>query len=546
MLRAFQWHRRPAAGAHPTLVRPPHPRTPARPAGPLEAAPPARVRARIRPHRLRLLAAPRASRDRRVGRAASSVGLHACVVHTMTRALALVLMASSTIRASPVTVKSGDGSLALSFEGAAITGISLGGATHTQPSGGNNPAFSLAEFSSGAAGPPANSSRNMAANGDFSVVDADPSHAQGWNSSPDTCPLGYTRVTNHQYTRAGHAAAIMVTTPNATARAGAQHVWTAPPGKPLDADTVILSGWSKALEDDGGGGDYALYVDLIYADGTPQWGSRADFTSGPHDWEYKYHMISLEKPVKEMTIYCLYRGRKGSVLFDSVSVGLPASGSATSAFVGESYTVAGQNNLSAVTVHAAKRSAVATLQYNVTATFHARSDHIRLDGAVLVSSTSAGGAVPDRAVSLSFAVPVAAPGWSLWTDTDTSVTIGTEREYAGQSQTLTGSPNPIDLYPFATMTSPGGTEGIAVGVPMEDIVYVQRTHFVTETSSLIITFDFGLTNRSNVFPSMGSFTVLLYALNRPQDGFRGALQQCVASQHPHRLVPANVALANAS
>jgi hypothetical protein len=96
------------------------------------------------------------------------------------------------------------------------------------------------------------------------------------------------------------------------------------------------------------------------------------------------------------------------------------------------------------------------------------------------------------------------------------------------------------------MTSPGGTEGIAVGVPMEDIVYVQRTHFVTETSSLIITFDFGLTNRSNVFPSMGSFTVLLYALNRPQDGFRGALQQCVASQHPHRLVPANVALANAS
>ncbi len=368
----------------------------------------------------------------------------------------------------------------------------------------------------------------MASNGDFSLADAtDPAHAKGWNSGVDTCPLGYTRVTSRQLTRAGHVAAIMVTTPNATAKAGAQHVWTAPPGKLLDADSVVVSGWSRALADDGGGGDYALYVDLIYEDGTPQWGSRADFTSGPHDWEYKYHIISLEKPVKEMTIYCLYRGRKGSVLFDSVSVGLPVAGPSAAAFSGESYLVAGQNNLSAVTVHASKNSAVPSLQYNVTATFQGHSDHIRLDGAVLAASTTADGAVPDLAVSLSFAVPIAASGWSLWSDTDTSVTIGTEHEYAGQSQTLRGSPHPIDLYPFATLTSPDGTKGLSVGVPMENVVYVQRTYYSTENSSLIITFDFGLTNRSDVFPSMGTFSVLLYALSRPQEGFRGALQQCV-------------------
>eukprot|EP01043_Picozoa_sp_COSAG02_P021883 COSAG02_NODE_1123_length_14441_cov_28.984521_2_plen_389_part_00 len=367
----------------------------------------------------------------------------------------------------------------------------------------------------------------MAANGDFSVADAaDPAHAKGWNSGADICPLGYTRVTSRNFTRAGHAAAIMVTTPNATAKAGAQHAWTAPSGKLLDGDSVVVSGWSKALSDDGGGGDYALYVDLIYEDGTPLWGSRADFTSGPHDWEYKYHIISLEKPVKEMTIYCLYRGRKGSVLFDSVSVGLPTVGPSAAAFIGESYFVAGQNNLSAVTVHASKPSNVPSLVYNVTATFQGHSDHIRLDGAVLAASTT-NGAVPDRAVSLSFAVPIAASGWSLWSDTDTSVTIGTEREYEGQSQTLRGSPHPIDLYPFATLTSAGGTKGLAVGVPMEDVVYVQRTYYTTENSSLVITFDFGLTNRSDTFPSMGTFSVLLYALSRPQEGFRGALQQYV-------------------
>ena len=353
---------------------------------------------------------------------------------------------------------------------------------------------------------------------------ADPAHAEGWNSGADTCPLGYKRVTSRNFTRAGHAAAIMVTTPNATSKAGAHHVWTAPRGKLLDADSVVVSGWSKALSDDGGGGDYALYVDLIYEDGTPKWGSRADFTSGPHDWEYKYHIISLEKPVKEMTIYCLYRGRQGSVLFDSVSVGLPTVEPSAAAFIGESYSVAGQNNLSAVTVHASKSSNVPSLQFNVTATFQGHSDHIRLDGAVIAASTT-DGAVPDRAVSLSFAVPIAALGWSLWSDTDTSVTIGTEREYAGQSQTLRGSPHPIDLYPFATLTSPGGTKGLVVGVPMEDVVYVQRTHYTSENSSLVITFDFGLTNRSDTFPSMGTFSVLLYALSRPQEGFRGALQQ---------------------
>ena len=456
--------------------------------------------------------------------------------------LAACGLVTGTAAAPPVSVSAADGSIALSFAGADISSTTLGEAAVVQP------AFTLAEFSSGASGPPANSSENLAANGDFSAVDpSDPTRAKGWTAALDY-PLAYARVTDKQLTRAGHTAAIRVTTPNATAKAGAAYQWNAPTGKPLTADSIIISAWSKALADDGGGGDYALYVDLVYEDGAPKWGSRADFSSGAHDWEYNYHIISLEKPVKEISIYCLYRGRKGSVLFDSVSVGLPASGAASEGLVGSSYAVGDQNNISAVTVHANCVSSLPAVGYNLTATFKAREDHIRVstqathhlsvfrclflrdclwlqvDGGV-VTSTSDGSPPPDRAVALSFALPLAAQGWNLWSDTDTPTTIGPERQYSGQSDTLKGSPNPIDLYPFTALTSPDGTEGIMLAIPMEEIVYVQRTHYSTRNSSLVLTFDFGLSKQSDVYPNMAAFSCLVFALKHPQHGFRGALQQ---------------------
>eukprot|EP01043_Picozoa_sp_COSAG02_P021882 COSAG02_NODE_1123_length_14441_cov_28.984521_1_plen_87_part_00 len=57
--------------------------------------------------------------------------------------LYLLVASSTSAPASAVTVRSGDGSLSLSFEGAAITATSLGGVTTNSQS-----AFSLTEFSS--------------------------------------------------------------------------------------------------------------------------------------------------------------------------------------------------------------------------------------------------------------------------------------------------------------------------------------------------------------------------------------------------------------
>jgi hypothetical protein len=84
-------------------------------------------------------------------------------------------------------------------------------------------------------------------------------------------------------------------------------------------DTILASGWSRAEADDGAG-DYAVYLDIIYTDGTPLWGQQARFTRGPHDWQQATCVVHPKKPVKEIRVYVLYRRAIGTVWFDDVRV----------------------------------------------------------------------------------------------------------------------------------------------------------------------------------------------------------------------------------
>ncbi|HKI81044.1 MAG TPA: hypothetical protein VKA04_05315, partial [Pseudodesulfovibrio sp.] len=82
-----------------------------------------------------------------------------------------------------------------------------------------------------------------------------------------------------------------------------------------------VSGWSRAEGVDGGrDSGYSLYVDLLYTDGTPLWGQTANFSTGTHDWERRAVLILPEKPVKSLTLHCLFRGHAGRAWFDDVGV----------------------------------------------------------------------------------------------------------------------------------------------------------------------------------------------------------------------------------
>ncbi|MGE5611518.1 MAG: hypothetical protein ACM359_19870 [Bacillota bacterium] len=79
---------------------------------------------------------------------------------------------------------------------------------------------------------------------------------------------------------------------------------------------LVASAMSKAENVTGGNNpDYALYLDLIYTDGSHLWGQAAAFDVGTHDWQERRVRIMPEKPVKEVSFYLLFRQHAGKAFF---------------------------------------------------------------------------------------------------------------------------------------------------------------------------------------------------------------------------------------
>jgi hypothetical protein len=84
---------------------------------------------------------------------------------------------------------------------------------------------------------------------------------------------------------------------------------------------ILIGGWSKAENVSGtADGNYALYADIAYTDGSNLYGQIAPFEVGTHDWQSASVTIRPEKPVKGLTLYALFRYKTGKVWFDDVSL----------------------------------------------------------------------------------------------------------------------------------------------------------------------------------------------------------------------------------
>ena len=84
---------------------------------------------------------------------------------------------------------------------------------------------------------------------------------------------------------------------------------------------LLFSGWSKVENVNGDpGGDYSLYADVTYADGTYLYAQIAPFGTGTHDWEFKSVTIRPEKPIRSLMVHALFRRKTGIVWFDEVSL----------------------------------------------------------------------------------------------------------------------------------------------------------------------------------------------------------------------------------
>ncbi len=90
---------------------------------------------------------------------------------------------------------------------------------------------------------------------------------------------------------------------------------------------LILHGFSKGenVFPANLSGDYSLYLDARYVDGSPLWGEIVPF-GGTGDagrgtgWQWGWRLIVPEKPIREAIVYALFRYRKGRAWFDGVGL----------------------------------------------------------------------------------------------------------------------------------------------------------------------------------------------------------------------------------
>lgn len=86
---------------------------------------------------------------------------------------------------------------------------------------------------------------------------------------------------------------------------------------------IVISGWSKAYDMSGVcDNDYAICADINFIDGTVIRCEAAKFKTGTHDWEFSSRIVEIPKPVKNIHMYALLRGKhKGTAWFDDLFIG---------------------------------------------------------------------------------------------------------------------------------------------------------------------------------------------------------------------------------
>lgn len=303
---------------------------------------------------------------------------------------------------------------------------------------------------------------------------------------------------------------------------------------------LVVKGWSRA-ENVAGSSDsgYALYADLIYADGTPLWGQTVNFRCGMHDWERRELVILPEKPVKAITLHCLFRQHAGKVWFDDVSLEEVTAEAGTVLFQGVPVVATEPRPRPASSISRVLTNAAADglflvrdvaagsdffdfengtrpeLGLKVRTEFVAKTNHLVVQGRV--SDTTG----KDRAVTLLFALPIDAAGWRWGDDSRRSRVIQGHGEFVNPVAVRCGATGTMSLYPLAAIWN--DQVGLALALDMATPAQY-RLGYHAGTKQFFIAYDFGLVKESERFPSSADFRFVLYSFD-PRWGFRAAFQK---------------------
>jgi len=330
---------------------------------------------------------------------------------------------------------------------------------------------------------------------------------------------------------------------------------------------LTIRGWSKAKNVSGSpDSGYSVYVDVIFQDNTPLWGQTGKFNTGTHDWEMREFVIIPKAPIKRLTIYGIFRAHTGEVWFDDFAV---------YELGGKSKLVFDSTPISVVIKHKTKKENVKMMQVSTQDSLSMRYDwtnglvaslecnnreltesdvasgflvrdvaadsdfysfrdgvcpevnlsleaeivgmenHIQIAGKVTDTTGN------DRAVTLAFALPIDAEGWTWHDDIRHHRKIQSPAEYFNGVNIHTGANGMMSLYPFANINNDNA--GLAIALDM-DMPAQYRIAYNAGTKQFFIAYDLGLVKDTDNFPSSAPFKFVIYR-TEPKWGFRSAAKK---------------------
>ncbi len=325
---------------------------------------------------------------------------------------------------------------------------------------------------------------------------------------------------------------------------------------------ILARAWSRAQNVSGApDGNYSLYLDLEYTDGTPLWGQKTPFQTGTHDWEQAVVVVAPEKPIRSVNVYGIFRGHKGTAWFDDFelyelsSAGLfdfqpgigeppkagrmekltagglvlyidPATGAmsldgqrlggivvrdfaADSAYVLPELSVKRQGNKIVLS------GDIRELNLRIDAMLRLEDDVAYLDGTVRDTSGK------DRAVIVYWALPVPRERWVFLRDPRRVESCDDQIVHGNLMRVGAGANGLASHYPFAPIAA--GRTGLAVGAPIRQ-PRLCRFAFDAGRAVLYAAFDLGLSPATERFPSAATFHAVLFSFD-PTWRFRSALKR---------------------
>ena len=277
-------------------------------------------------------------------------------------------------------------------------------------------------------------------------------------------------------------------------------------------EPIVAELWSRAENVSGTpSGDYGIYIDLTYTDGTPLWGQTVAFPTGTRDWSQKTLTIFPQKPIRSVSMYAMFRNKSGKASFRDMKLSVLQTPDNAVLFDGVPVVPKKQATLQIRDVVANSDFVELRERDEPFGVFPIVKNDGQMTQVTLLNSNR-----KDRCLTLVYTVAVPPEGLTWSEHPRSSIAIEPNREYIlTTSIPNIGSNGRLSMYPFAAVA--GAQEGIGVGIDIKTPA-VFRTGYHSGTGELYVAVDVALTKESPI--ARINFVRLAFD---PKHAFRGAL-----------------------